>query len=618
MKRLGIAVLALGSLLVLISVALRRTSADAALAVASDRMVPVQRQTSTRASQREQETSVASLEDPSIDEPPMTMRPNTPEQLTEFLVVDENAATVSDAEVTLSNAGDANPRVQAVTDARGGVELPALVGDRIEVIADGYASHVSVLGEQPWERPFRVVLQRGSIGLRVKVVDDLDAPVRGAKITLTLPATTLRSRSDSSGSASFFSAHGPSGAIDTLVKIEHADVCWPLEGIPVPITYGSDDERTLRAFRWAHIRLECFGPSGEQLEGAIARLTYAPESAGTPASELLAAPGAPQIHVGAAGGVGTQVELKAPPLMDLSLWLRHPSYRSLEIRVEPLNPGEERRIVHRFAESDLQPSLEVRLVDSQQRPLSGRVIVSTATASQAYSLLAAGAARFPLPEYDWKLSASSPGYGTVELHFADGAPPPSPLVVELGAPHPFLEVLVTRADGSAAPGTIVSVYREGEGATQAAETARTDENGIAVFEGLVPGHYRATIGFGWPGQYSLGGDSDLVPYPACALGVRPGERVGLQLVRPSSIAGKATGLKGRSLAWSCIDESSEARTPLFTTSTIPQIDGSFLVTGLPAGRYVAAPAGGSHYSPIFEVDLGVGESLSGVEVDCKE
>ncbi len=537
------------------------------------------------------------------------------EARTPFVVLDENSAAVAHATVEVWNLGDGRPRHVARTGPEGRVLLAVRAGDRLEVTADEFAPRSLSLGDPPWDRPIRIVLRRGAKVLQARVVDELGLAVHGARLRMKVGSLDLRARSDGDGLVVLRSEYPLEGVQPTLIEVQHPEVCWPLEGVPVSVDFDSESPRTLRMFRWARLRIEVYGPNGERLESVRARLTRRSDGDESP-SDSPPVGVATHLQLGPEPGGRPGIELRAPPWLDLSLWVEHPSFLRRRVPLEPLAPGEERDVVYRFAEADVRGTARVLLVDEQGAALSGAVTVHTSTSSRVHRVPVGATVTFPLPEADWRLVASSPGHASAELEFAASAIPPTPLEISLARSESGFEVRVIDALGSPVEGVFVQAFREarsGSGAVAPVASRNTDARGTARFAGLLPDTYRVVVGLGSPGGYFLDGSSQAVPHPARVRGLSAGDRAEIRLVPPSSAGGRALDLAGRSLQWSWMDPDEAVPTPLFTVSTTPGPDGRFLLTGLPPGRYAVWAAGGSFRSPLLEVDLGLAEELRGIE-----
>src|SRR5262245_44544886 len=190
-------------------------------------------------------------------------------------------------------------------------------------------------------------------------------------------------------------------------------------------------------------------------------------------------------------GDGSYLMERVPPLIDLWLEVQHPDLGSVEVQLEPFQPGESRE--HTVVFRGLLPdrgTIPFRVVDlASGLPLEGAHATVTygKPGESSMSLYVADReGRFEVtpPLVDWEMQLNAKGFAPLRRQFEAAFRSAVPIVLPLEASDLAIEVELFPAGDFPREGVLVRLREARSGGAEV--IARSDEAGIVRFVGLDP------------------------------------------------------------------------------------------------------------------------------------
>lgn len=547
-----------------------------------------------------------------------------------FLVLSADGYPVEGARVLLTRRSLDASSAEAVSSARGEVQLAGLPGDDLVVEAASHVARRLTLPAWPWTDPYPLTLDPGVVALEGVTVDDQGTPIAGAQLTFLVDDRPLGARSDEDGR---FALRVPSSTPFPLrlpaPRVRHPDYFDPssFEG-------EDEDTRVVRApgagrpmrvvlLRWVRLELALTDGEGAEVCGARLQLLGPPEeesrtgwSFGLPVLRLSCDEGWPILHI--------------PPLLPLWLGVEHPDWVPTEVPLPQLYPGQAGRLSVVLERLPSDPTVRFRIEDPggslmasaevglyrHETPGPSRASFSRLTPTHE------GHYAFRPHDGSWWIEISAPGYAPARLDGAWVAATRGQVlaqevrrvVLEPGGVE--LRVRAVGLDGAPYAGLTLNARSVG-GDGAGGSAARTDGRGEASFAGLDPDQpLRIDVGVGTatPGSY---GTAPWVPDPPAYREVLPGgDPVLFRLVEPGAIEGliRIRSPEGKFAVLSCMGPITQPwSTPVFNISSALDADGNFYFAGLPPGRYhlwmEGSRRGANFDRPLAVLDLAPGQRL---------
>jgi hypothetical protein len=571
------------------------------------------------------ERASAFVDDDVVGEPPPAVvhaSPETPREpklgLADLVVVVASGEgfTVAGATVETWRTGWGASIEAVVTDARGEVLVHVAEGWKLVVRADGYVEAHRPLTSVPSSGRLEVVMSRGEVFLRARVVDERGEPVAGARVEVAGDGLQGAATSDEQGLVEIpCDALPDSPSVSAYVEVRHPDYCWLLSGLPIDLPIVPDQLRTIAVHRWASINFDVLDPDGQPLAGGHGQVIYSADL-GLEDAARTQLPGAASVTVVRtdAPTPGAAILERVPPMLPIALVIRHPRFEPLEIELGRLAPAERRSVSCAFRAGMEARLFGLRVVD----PAGAAVRRATAywgwgEEHRGLRCDEDGSAEFVPPDEPWTLRVVAPGHASLRREFSNDVP--EELEVVLQPSDRAVRVRVFDADGAPVSRVSLRIVEERPPNTgPGIETqARTDEVGLAVLSGIDEEvEYQVRLGLGNPGMYWWNDERPLVPSPAVFRRVRIDDMLEMTLVAPATIGGRIEARRpsDKSLRLTLIDPDHPAQRVAFTVGCTVGPDGEFLFTGLPPGRYAiwSEDFGSRDWErPLATVDLGAAE-----------
>jgi len=255
-----------------------------------------------------------------------------------FLVQGEDGYALADAEVRLFRRPYGDPIEKAVTGTTGEAELFLQnPGDEIEAEAEDFTPARFSLRDRPWPDPLPIVLKKGKVIFNGMVLNEIDHPVDGARVTLYFSQGCAHGKTDDKGLFKLHFGGTLKSPLKAKFQIFHPSYCFLGGGVPVLVDLDQENF-CLKVHRWSRLCVEAVDLEGRPMPTTRFYLAGPPEA---PNRKHL--PGGVDAVIGFLQGGSGKGETgseerktlndKVPPKIPLWLIAEHPFYRSMEIEI---------------------------------------------------------------------------------------------------------------------------------------------------------------------------------------------------------------------------------------------------------------------------------------------